>query len=93
MSKTIAAAALLFTMGLGTAGADDLKGLMPCKSAAARLCDTSQGLTAAALWQCGATLASRRHEVGHGCLAVLKKYGQLGGDALTTNAGPTASQR
>jgi hypothetical protein len=93
MTKTIAAAALLFTMGLGNAGADDLKGLMPCKSAAARLCDTSQGLTAAALWQCGATLASRRHEVGHGCLAVLKKYGQLGGDALTTNAGPTASQR
>ena len=92
MTRTIAAAALLLTMGFGSAGADDLKSLMPCKSAAARLCDTSQGLTAAALWRCGATLASRRHEVGHGCLAVLKKYGQLGNDALT-NAGPTASQR
>ena len=92
MTRTIAAAALLLTMGLGSAGADDLKSLMPCKSAAARLCDTSQGLTAAALWRCGATLASRRHEVGHGCLAVLKKYGQLGGDAVIS-AGPTASQR
>jgi hypothetical protein len=92
MTKTIAAAVLLLSAGIGTALADDLKSLMPCKSAAVRLCDTSQGLTAAALWKCGATLASRRHEVGHGCLAVLKKYGQLGNDALTS-AGPPASQR
>jgi hypothetical protein len=92
MTKTIAAAVLLLSAGIGTALADDLKSLMPCKSAAVRLCDTSQGLTAAALWKCGATLASRRHEVGHGCLAVLKKYGQLGNDALTS-VGPTASQR
>jgi hypothetical protein len=77
MTKTISAAVLLLSIGVGTAVADDLKSLMPCKSAAARLCDTSQGLTAATLWKCGATLASRRHEVGHGCLAVLKKYGQL----------------
>ena len=77
MTRTIATAALLLATGVGSAGAVELKNLMPCKSAAARLCDTSQGLTVAALWSCGATLASRRQEVGHGCLAVLKKYGQL----------------
>jgi hypothetical protein len=31
----------------------------------------------AALYKCGATLASREHEVGQRCLDVLKRYGQL----------------
>jgi hypothetical protein len=92
MMRMIAAAAVLLTMGMGCAGAIELKGLMPCKSAAVRLCDASQGLTVDALWRCGATLAARRHEVGRSCLEVLRKYGQLQGDALTS-AVPIASQR
>ena len=53
--------------------------LLPCKSAALRLCDRSQGISAAALWRCGATLAERQHEVSQRCVAVLKRYGQLSG--------------
>jgi hypothetical protein len=77
MVRTSAAAAFLFMVGIATAGAVDLKDLMPCRSAAARLCDRSQGLTAAAMWKCGATLASRQHEVGRRCVEVLVRYGQL----------------
>ena len=51
--------------------------MLPCRSAALRLCDRSQGVTAAALWKCGATLAERQHEVSERCVAVLKRYGQL----------------
>ena len=91
MTRTIAAAVLLLTMGAGSADAIELKSLMPCKSAAIRLCDASQGITVDALWRCGATLAARRHEVGRSCLEVLKKYGQL--QDVVTTAVPTASQR
>jgi hypothetical protein len=63
--------------GVTTADALDLKTLLPCKSAAARLCDRSQGMTTAALYKCGATLAARRHEVGQRCVKVLQRYGQL----------------
>ena len=51
--------------------------LLPCKSAALRLCDRSQGINSAALWKCGATLAERHNEVGQRCLDVLRRYGQL----------------
>jgi hypothetical protein len=51
--------------------------LLPCRSAALRLCDRSQGINAATLWKCGAALAERQHEVGQRCLAVLKRYVQL----------------
>ena len=51
--------------------------LLPCKSAALRHCDRSQGSTSAALWKCGAALAERQHQVGERCLAVLRRYGQL----------------
>jgi len=51
--------------------------MLPCKSAALRLCDRSQGITAAALWRCGATLAERHNEVSQRCVSVLKRYGQL----------------
>jgi len=51
--------------------------LLPCRSAALRLCDRSQGLTTASLWRCGATLAERHNEVSQRCVAVLKRYGQL----------------
>jgi hypothetical protein len=55
----------------------DHKELMPCRTAAARLCDKSQGMNVSALWRCGATLASRRIEVGATCVEVLKRFGQL----------------
>jgi hypothetical protein len=77
MIKTSATAMFLFVAGATTAGAVDLKDLMPCRTAAARLCDRSQGMDAAALYKCGALLASRQHEVGQRCLDVLKRYGQL----------------
>ncbi len=51
--------------------------MLPCRSAALRMCDRSQGITAAALWRCGATLAERHNEVSQRCVAVLKRYGQL----------------
>ena len=77
MMRTSAAAAILLMAGMVTADAVDLKELQPCKPAAARLCDRSQGMNLAALWKCGATLASRHHEVGQRCVDVLIRYGQL----------------
>ncbi len=77
MIKTLAAATFLLSAGIASAPALDLKELMPCRTAASRLCDRSEGMTIAALWRCGATLASRRHEIGRGCLEVLRRYGQL----------------
>ena len=77
MIKTLTAATFLLLTGAATAGALDLKDLTPCRTAAARLCDRSQGMTVAALWRCGATLASHRHEVGRGCLEVLRRHGQI----------------
>jgi hypothetical protein len=77
MITTLAATTVLFFTGVTTAGALDLKDLSPCRTAAARLCDRSQGMTVAALTRCGATLASHRHEVGRRCLEVLSRYGQL----------------
>jgi len=76
MVKT-SAATLLLMLWIVNAGAVDLKVLMPCKSAAARLCDRSQRMNAAALWKCGATLASRHREVGERCVEVLIRFGQL----------------
>ena len=73
----LVAAAFLFMAGVTTADALDMKDLAPCRSAAARLCDRSQGMTTAALYKCGATLASHRHEVGRRCVRVLQRYGQL----------------
>ena len=82
MIKAFVMGTFLLMMGNATAGALDLKDLMPCRSAAARLCDKSQGMTVDALWRCGATLATHREEVGRGCLAVLLRYGQI--DAMPT---------
>lgn len=70
-------AAVLLIASNTIANAVDLKELLPCRSAAARLCDRSQGMTVAALWKCGATLASRATELGPRCQDVLKRYGQL----------------
>ena len=51
--------------------------MLPCKSAALRLCDRTLGINAAALWACGAMLAGHQHEVGQRCVSVLKRFGQL----------------
>jgi hypothetical protein len=77
MFKASVLASLLFTTAIAPAQALELKELMPCKAAALRICDRSEGLTMAALWKCGATLASRRHELGAQCVQVLVRYGQL----------------
>ena len=83
MSITRAFGAALFVACLaGTATADEadrstIVRLLPCKSAALRLCDRSQGISVAALWKCAATLVERQHEVGRRCVNVLKSYGQM----------------
>ena len=77
MFKASVLASLLFTTAIAPAQALELKELMPCKAAALRICDRSEGLTMTALWKCGATLASRRHELGERCVQVLVRYGQL----------------
>jgi hypothetical protein len=80
VNRALMAAALVCAANAATAEEFDRKKMLemlPCKSAALRLCDRSQGITAAALWKCGATLAERQHEVSERCAAVLKRYGQL----------------
>ena len=70
-------ATLLLASNIAIANAVDLKEFQPCRAAAAKLCDRSQGTTVQALWKCGATLAARLSEVGPRCVVVLKRYGQL----------------
>ena len=75
-------AALLMACFAGTATAEGLDRktmlqLLPCKSAALRLCDRSQGISVAALWRCAATLVEHQHEVGRRCVTALKSYGRL----------------
>jgi hypothetical protein len=77
MTRDAAAATLLLLAGIATADALDLRDLTPCRTAAARLCDRSQGIAVAAFWRCGATLAFHRLELGRGCLEVLRRHGQL----------------
>jgi hypothetical protein len=80
ITRTLMAAALACVASTATAEEFDRKKvleMLPCKSAALRLCDRSQGINAASLWRCGATLAERQHEVSQRCVAVLKRYGQL----------------
>jgi hypothetical protein len=84
MIKALAALLMVVASAMPVA-AIDLKDLAPCKAAAVRLCDRSGGLNVAALWRCGAKLAARSGEVGHKCVAVLVRYGQL--PASTSIAG------
>ena len=81
MTTASTVAIALLAASLGTAEASDLKTLvkevMPCRAAAVRLCDRSEGITLAALWRCGATLASQSDKVGARCVEVLKRHGQL----------------
>jgi hypothetical protein len=75
--KIVLTACLLVGLSASAANAIDLAELAPCKPAAARLCDSSGGMTWSNLLQCGATLAAHSWRVGDSCRAVLKKYGQL----------------
>ncbi|HEY1978801.1 MAG TPA: hypothetical protein VGH13_01840 [Xanthobacteraceae bacterium] len=79
--KTLISACLLAGAVIGisatAAGAVDLAELAPCKPAAARLCDRSEGMTFSALMHCGARLAAQSWRVSADCRAVLHKYGQL----------------
>jgi len=80
LTRTLMAAALTCVASAATAEEFDRKKMLemlPCKSAALRMCDRSQGINAAALWRCGAMLAERQHEVSQRCVAVLRRYGQL----------------
>jgi hypothetical protein len=60
-----------------SANAVDLAELAPCKSAAARYCDRTDGMTFSNLLRCGATLAANSLHISNSCREVLKKYGQL----------------
>jgi hypothetical protein len=77
MIKTLVVAAGLSVAGAAQADSIDLRKLLPCKSAAARFCDRSQGMSTDALLKCGAMLATRHQEVGARCVDVLKRFGQL----------------
>jgi hypothetical protein len=66
-------------LGLSATGAVafDPNDLAPCRPAAARFCDRSEGMTWTNLVRCGATLAAHSFRVGDACRDVLKRYGQL----------------
>lgn len=81
MHITTALAAAVLTSAVCTATAEEVDRkilqLLPCKAAALRLCDRSQGIDAAALLRCGFVLAGRQNEIGQRCINVLRRYGQL----------------
>ena len=76
MKETLAGV-LLLGLSATTAFALDVNDLAPCRPAAARFCDRSEGLTWSNLLRCGATLATHSFRVGNACRDVLKRYGQL----------------
>jgi hypothetical protein len=68
---------LLLGLSATAAGAFDLSALAPCRPAAVRFCDHSDGMTWGNLIRCGATLAANSFRVGDACRDVLKRYGRL----------------
>jgi len=71
-------AVLLLGGSFTAASAIDVKDLAPCKPAASRYCDHSDGAVSMTnLLRCGATLAAISHRVGEPCRQVLRRYGQL----------------
>jgi hypothetical protein len=70
---------VVLLLGLSVTGAValDENDLAPCRPAAARFCDRSEGMTWSNLLRCGATLAAHSFRVGNACRDVLKRYGQL----------------
>jgi hypothetical protein len=80
LKSTLAALALLLSLSTAQAGGFnvvDWNGLAPCKPAAARYCDRSDGMTMSNLMRCGAKLATVSGHVGNRCREVLRRYGQL----------------
>jgi hypothetical protein len=67
----------LLSVSTTAALAIDASDLAPCRPAAARYCDRSEGMTWSNLLRCGATLAAHSFRVGNACRDVLKRYGQL----------------
>ena len=69
----------IFLLGVSSTStfALDVSDLAPCRPAAARFCDRSEGMTFSNLLRCGATLAAHSFRVGNACRDVLKRYGQL----------------
>jgi hypothetical protein len=74
---SVLAGVLLLGLWATAAEAIDLNALAPCRPAAARFCDHSEGMTWGNLIRCGATLAANSFRVGDACRDVLKRYGQL----------------
>jgi hypothetical protein len=71
-------AVLCFGASVNAAGALDVKDLAPCKPAAQRYCEHSDGeVSMSNIMRCGATLAAISHRVGEPCRVVLRRYGQL----------------
>jgi hypothetical protein len=77
MLKNVAVAMLFFGLSGTFAQALDMQDLSPCKPAAARYCDRSEGMNWSNLLRCGATLAAHSFRVGNSCREVLRRYGQL----------------
>jgi len=75
--KAALAGVLLLNLSVTGALALDANDLAPCRPAAARFCDRSDGMTWTNLLRCGATLAAHAFHVGNACRDVLKRYGQL----------------
>jgi hypothetical protein len=75
--KLLIAACIFLGVSATAANAIDLAELAPCRPAAAKLCDRSNGMNWSNLLRCGATLAAHSWRVGESCRVVLRKYGQL----------------
>jgi hypothetical protein len=75
--KGTVAGVLLLVLSATAAGALDVNDLAPCRPAATRFCNHSEGMTWSNLLRCGATLAAHSFRVGDACRDVLKRYGQL----------------
>src|SRR6476619_1718711 len=76
----LAATLMAYLAGTATAAEVDRRTivrLLPCESAALRLCDRSQVTSGEALGRCAATLVERQPDVGRRCVDVLKSYGQM----------------
>jgi hypothetical protein len=69
----------VFLLGVSSTAASalDVSDLAPCRPAAVRFCDRSEGMTWSNLLRCGATLAAHSFHLGNACRDVLKRYGQL----------------
>jgi hypothetical protein len=69
--------ALVVFLLSSSAQAFDVQELAPCRPAAARFCDRSEGINLSNLLRCGAVLATHSFRVGSQCRDVLRRYGQL----------------